>query len=358
MKLYKKDSKDKIREWEISTGKDAKGHFYKVTHGSVGGAMQEAVVYVLKGKNIGRSNETTPEEQCIAEADAKHQKQIDRKGYSKVIPEEKPNLPMLAHKYKDYTHKISWPAIGSIKIDGIRCIITIKDGVATCVSRTGKELVGLNHITEELIRLNKDDVVLDGELYSDTYSFEEIISIVRKSKSTDPRMEDIFFYAFDIINEKTYHERVVELDLLVIGLKHTKIVPWKILKTEEELYSWHKKLASSGSEGTMIRNITSLYQPNKRSCDLLKLKDFTDFEYKIIGWKVGKGRFELIPTFEFEMDNGKTFEAVPKGTDNERLRYLEEADTLIGLYATIRYFELTSDGIPRFPVMICIRNYE
>jgi len=245
----------------------------------------------------------------------------------------------------------------TVLVHNCRAVITIKDGVAKCTSRTGKELLGLTHITNELVALNKD-ITLDGELYSDKDKFEEIVSIVRKSKSEDKRMPNIFFYVFDIINKKIYHERVVELDLLVCKLKHTKVVPWKILKTEELLYTWHKKLVAEGHEGTMIRNTASLYQSNKRSYDLLKLKDFLDEEYEIVGWTVGKGKFQYIPTFEFEMKNGNRFEAVPKGTDEERAVYLAMAHTYVGRMATVRYFELTADGIPRFPVMIGVRDYE
>ena len=36
----------------------------------------------------------------------------------------------------------------------------------------------------------------------------------------------------------------------------------------------------------------------------------------------------------------------------------EEADDLIGKEATIKYFNLTPDGVPRFPYVIAIRDYE
>ena len=217
--------------------------------------------------------------------------------------------------------------------------------------------MGLEHITDELLSLGQD-LVFDGELYSNILSFEEITSVVRKSKSTDPRMKDIFFYAFDLINGDTYHQRVVSLDNLVSGLTFTKVVPWYIVKSPEEVEKRHTQFIAMGEEGTMIRNIDALYQANKRSYDLLKKKDFLDEEFKIIGWKVGKGKFANIPTFEFITPDNKTFEAVPKGTEAERLVYLGAAPDLIGKMATVRFFEYTADGIPRFPVMLHIREEE
>jgi hypothetical protein len=36
----------------------------------------------------------------------------------------------------------------------------------------------------------------------------------------------------------------------------------------------------------------------------------------------------------------------------------EQKDQLVGQQATIKYFELTVDNVPRFPKVIAIRNYE
>lgn len=116
--LYKKDSKGKLRSWEIFVGEKGGVPIYSVKHGQDGGKMQETAVLVPEGKNVGRSNETTPEEQCRAEAQALYEKQMGRKGYTDTVPNDVPALPMLAHKYADYSHKIEWPAICSIKVDG------------------------------------------------------------------------------------------------------------------------------------------------------------------------------------------------------------------------------------------------
>ncbi len=351
--LYKKDTKGKIRQWNIVTGKDSAGHYYEISFGEVDGAIQSSKTHVTSGKNIGRANETTAKEQCEAEAASLFEKQKSRKGYTESVPTERPNLPMLAHKYSDYAHKIQWPAIASIKIDGIRVIIDIKDGIAKCTSRTGTEIVNLDHITEPLLTLGQD-ITLDGELYSDELSFNEIVSVVRKTKSKDERIYKIFFYAFDIVDDSTYHERVVALDLMLTGLKNSKIVPWKIMKTEEDLFRFHKENVKNGQEGTMVRNLASLYQPNKRSYDLLKMKNFDDKEFEIIGYKTGVGKFKDVPTFELKTEEGFTFEAVPTGTEADRLEYLKNADTYIGKFATVKFFGYTGTkaSVPRFPIIV------
>lgn len=355
--LYKIDSKGKTRVWLINVGSKNQTPFYSVSHGQLDGKLQETEVSVPVGKSIGRANETTAEQQCLLEAEALYVKQIDRKGYSETITTERPNLPMLAHKYKDYSHKIIWPAIGSIKINGIRLLISIKNGVLKTTSRAGDEMFGLSHITNELLALKKD-IVLDGELFNKKYTLQQISSIVRKKKSLDPRMIEIKFNVFDIINDKTYHQRIIEADNFITGLKNSVIVPWKIIETEAKLMEWHKTLVSDGYEGTMIRNIDAKYELNKRSYNILKIKDFEDKEFKIVGWKTGKGKFEFVPTFELINDKGNTFEATPEGCSEDRLNYLKNADSYIGKMGTVRFFGYTDKGVPNIGIFVAVRDYE
>lgn len=345
--LYKIDSKGKVRIWSVAT----EGSTYSVSHGLMGGAQQTTLV-ACEPKNVGRSNETTGEQQAISESQGLWNKQKDRKGYTEQVPTTQPNLPMLAHKYNDHKHKVKWPCIAVQKIDGLRLILTIKDGEVTTTSRTGTTFTGLDHITKEYVGF--DDVVIDGELYSRTLTFEQISSVVRKGDPSDPRMGSIFFYAFDIINEDTYHQRVIYLDTLVSGLAYTEVVPWYLVNSHEEVETKHKQFLAEGWEGTMVRNIDSLYQKNKRSYDLLKHKSFLDSEFEVIGYKAGKGKFENVPIFLLRCDGGE-FEAVPKGDQALREDYLRNAESYIGSLATVRFFEYTADGIPRFPVLIDFR---
>ncbi|WP_225393788.1 hypothetical protein, partial [Escherichia coli] len=62
-KLYGKDSKGKLKQWTVYTD----GAVVTVAHGRVGGKITEKS-YTAEAKNIGRSNETTPEEQAELEA--------------------------------------------------------------------------------------------------------------------------------------------------------------------------------------------------------------------------------------------------------------------------------------------------
>ncbi|MEJ2027139.1 MAG: aconitase family protein, partial [Limibacillus sp.] len=77
----------------------------------------------VEGKNIGRSNETTPQEQAEKEARAAWQKKLDRK-YS-LTPEEAREtvfLPMLAHNWRKQKRYPEFPLDVQPKLDGVRCI--------------------------------------------------------------------------------------------------------------------------------------------------------------------------------------------------------------------------------------------
>ena len=60
-------------------------------------------------------------------------------------------------------------------------------------------------------------------------------------------------------------------------------------------------------------------------------------------------------TPHFEL-NGKRFKAGVKMSHSDREDLLTNKKEYIGKIANIRYFELTDDGIPRFPVMIGIHT--
>ena len=55
---------------------------------------------------------------------------------------------------------------------------------------------------------------------------------------------------------------------------------------------------------------------------------------------------------------GKTFNSNIKGTFDYLSKILENKSEYIGKMATIKYFELTPDGVPRFPYAMSFRDYE
>jgi len=129
------------------------------------------------------------------------------------------------------------------------------------------------------------------------------------------------------------------------------------VNSREHLDELYGEYVEQGYEGQMIR-LDGPYE-NKRSPRLLKRKEFVDEEYTILGYEEGEGnRTGTLKHLKFKNKNGRDFKSNVKGSFEYLTKLFKTADTLIGKDATIKYFNLTPDGVPRFPYVIAIRDYE
>ena len=104
----------------------------------------------------------------------------------------------------------------------------------------------------------------------------------------------------------------------------------------------------------MIRNIYGVYEC-KRSKNLLKLKSFNDDEFEIVEVIEGIGqRSGMAGKLKVKDKKGNVFGSGIKGGEEYYKQLLKDKDILVGKLATIRYQELSADGIPRFPICIQI----
>jgi len=359
--LVKRRSDGGIQEWSIEVVDNA----FRVTSGKQGGKLKVNEWTYCEGKNRGRSNETTDAEQAQAEAKAKWDKKLSGEYALSVDAVDSLGFvkPMLAKDWKDYGDKVEFPVYAQPKLDGIRCIAT-KDGLKT---RTGKDIVAVPHIFESLQEFFEEhpDVVLDGELYCDKFDndFNAICHHVRRSKVTEESLEKakvIEYHVYDIVDSSMpFSERIDFIDDNFLVNNHKYIVSVYTVYVEgkdllDELYGqWQEQ----GYEGQMVR-LNEPYE-NKRSKTLLKRKEFQDAEYTILGWKEGIGnRAGTIGHFNFKTKDGVEFSSNVKGNFEYLADLLKQGDSLIGSEATIKYFSLTPDGVPRFPYVIAIRDYE
>jgi DNA ligase-1 len=353
--LYKQKN-NKIMQWWITI--NFKDPSYTVHHGYVNGAIQSSTTSVFEGKNIGKANATTPRKQCELEAIALWTKQRDRKGYSEQV-QDKPIMPMLAHKWDDHGHKLTFPLYLQVKLDGTRALAHIKGGKVKFVSRQNKEYLGLDHISKSLQHL--PDMILDGEFFNKDIGFRNIISGLKKEGGNQytPLIE---YHVYDVVTNKPYSERLALIQSL--NLKQPIIsVQTTTVKSLKEIKEYHDQFVKDGYEGVMLRDPNGIYECDKRSKSLLKFKKFSDKEYIIIGAGENKGKLENTCTFICKTKTNKEFGAIPEGTFAERQKYWtdwQSGKIKHGDSATIRYFEFTDDvnEIPRFPIFVEVRNYE
>lgn len=324
-----------------------------VTFGKTGGKMQTKYTPITKGKNIGRSNETSHYEQAVAEATSKWTKQKDKlyleKGETSTIFNVR---PMLAHSYSDYAHKIVFPCYGQPKLDGIRCL-----GAAQGMfSRQGKEFKVLAHIFTSLNYWFNlyPGLIFDGELYTQLINFQDIISAVKRDEVSE-LTSSIEYHVYDIVSSSTYTDRLNTIKNLP-DIPNVKRVQTVIIKNADEVDYYHARFVEQGYEGLMLRNMCGLYREDKRSHDLLKVKEFQDGEFKILAFREDKNGH---PVFTC-VHNNTEFDVKPQGNDKQRKDYLANGSSLLGKMMTVKYFSMTdSDNpVPRFPVGVGIRNYE
>ena len=361
--IYKKTKTGATQEWTI----EVVGNKYRTHSGQVGGAITTNEWTVVYGKNVGKANGTTDSEQALKEAEAKRTKKLESGYFEDVnnINEQQYFEPMLAAKWEDYKDKIQYPIYSQPKLDGIRCIVT-KDGM---FSRNGKAIISAPHIRKALDKLFKHepDLILDGELYADKFAndFNKIVSLVKKTKPTEADLKEsaknIEYHIYDVPSvDETFTGRWRELDELALDFPNcVKKVETHIITEEFYITDWYENYIERGYEGQMLR-MNSKYE-NKRSKSLLKHKSFVDEEYTVLDIVEGEGnRSGTAGYFVFETKDGKRFKSNVKGTWEETAGMLKNKKKLIGKEATVKYFNLTPDGIPRFPYVINIdrESYE
>ena len=377
--LYKKTSTGAIQFWKISIHEDSdhsRAWVIRTEYGQVGTPNpQLGLDTIWEGKNIGKKNETDCQQQAWAEAMAKHEKQ-QKKGYVHSIEMAQADglsslieggvIPMLAHKFADHGHKTKFPCYVQPKLDGIRCIAIVKDGKCTLWSRTRKAITGVPHIQRELEMRFKQDVILDGELYNHDLKkdFEKIVSMVRQEKPADGH-EIVQYHIYDVVQDKTYEFR---WKWIYNQFEHISVYskddPLRMVnsfnaQTEEDVNHWFGVFTKEGYEGCMVRNADGKYV-NKRSYDLLKVKEFEDAEFEICGIDEGRGKLSgHVGAFRCITSDGKEFLAKMAG-ETERLRdYFQDHSLWQGKKLTVKYQGLTgANGVPRFPVGVSIRDYE
>lgn len=220
-------------------------------------------------------------------------------------------------------------------------------------------------------------------------SFEKLSGVIRTKKRKHEDHDLVKFFIFDLIESK----RLTWLDrysLLVNSFNqyckdgnphnHIQIVQCYNAMSEEDILKYHDKFVNEGFEGIIIRRYAStevtcckdkeelckkcdkgykltIYRP-RRTNTMLKYKKFIDEEVVIIGFDLGTGTEEGAIIYKVLDERGNEFTVRPRGTINERRELYKNKEELLGLKYTIRYQELSEKGVPRFPIGICIRDYE
>jgi DNA ligase-1 len=312
---------------------------------------QYAEPYPVAIKNVGKANETTLEEQANSEFDSMVKKEIDKR------MSDRP-LPMLAHKFQDRGAKyIQYPCAVQPKLNGMRML---SDG-RSAWSRGGKDIIPE---CVEHLQWNAGVVgIIDGELIlPGNVLLQETMKATKKYR--DGVSNKLQYHVYDVMNgikaNDPFRLRTRLLKDLVASENNPNIifVETRIAVNYAEIMLAHHHFISQGYEGTMVRNLDSVYEINQRSNSLQKLKDMQDAEFRIVDVIEGDGSFKGCAIFVCDNGEGRFFNCTPEGSTAERKAYFHERALLIGQYLTVRYQELSKDQIPLFPVGVAVRGKE
>ena len=362
-KLYKRDTTGKVREWTMQYGYnlDKTQAGTRTISGLQDGKKVTSEWFITEAKNVGRANATTNITQAKFEAQAEFDKRIEKEYFEDInaIDSYVAFKPMLAH---DFTKTPVESGYTQPKLDGIRMVVNSRG----LYSRSNKPIVAVPHI-ENLLKTFIEKfptVTLDGELYNHALkdNFQKITSLVRKTVNIGKdelaeSAELVQYHVYDMFDSSnpsmTFIERNAWLqENLPIGISENFSI--QLVKTDkadssEDIDKLYGEYTTAGYEGQMIRQNTP-YE-FKRTKNLLKRKEFITEEYKVVEIQEGNGNWAgYAKRFILELADGTQFSSGVRGSQEKLAELLKNKDSVD--WATCRYFELSNDGVPRFPVVI------
>ena len=394
--LVSKDSKNKIRCVILSCDEiwndDRKGYIIKRETFQYGGKhIQQPDIVVDKAKQ-----KRSFSQQLDLEYNSHRKKYLD-KGYKLLehpintyTTEELDTLlgevrtgqdgvpkPQLAKQADKVTSKKTFDKKywGSRKIDGLRCLIYMgEDGELHTSSRGAMNYDAamyeiLSH--PDLVELfnNNPGLIMDGECYKHGYSLQQLNSVAR-TQVTAVDYEVLQFFWYDIVDlNSDVTTRINKINELASTLNLTfdperefksgelriQLVPHVEVSGWDNIEKLHNEYVSEGWEGLVIRLQTSLYGPNKRTNDWIKVKMYKQDTYKVIGIEQGLRHYDDM-VFVLETEEGKQFKAKPFGDRNQKIEYTDNFEEKYKDHlGDVKYFYYSDEGTPLQPSFIAFR---
>ena len=310
---------------------------------------------------------------------------IDAKTINKCFPSLIPTFDVcLCDKYYDRPELVDGKREFSIstKIDGCRCIAIKEKGIVRLVSRQGKLWLGCREIEKAIQELPMDNFVLDGEITIKDfmkYPSKEVYKMTTKIISTkDEIKEGVCLNVFDYVPLKDWNEKNCDLRyssrqiLLQDLLKYNNS---DALNRVEDIYvgndpakieEFMKGIVRTDDwEGLVIKFTDSKYEW-KRSKNWLKVKAFEEMDLIVKDVEEGTNSNQnRLGALICEIEHPKLghIEAkVGSGySEDERIRFWEMKNELIGRTISVQYFEQTENTSThikslRFPVFLELKE--
>ena len=278
--------------------------------------------------------------------------------------------PLLAATVTD-TSKLTYPCLATPKIDGIRAL-KIGGDIVTRQLKPIRNAV-IRNILCQLLPDGSDGEITVGSGFADT---------TRAVMTAMTEFDQPFtFHWFDLVTgdaAQPYTERMGAIASHMASHRvhpQARIVPLypRLLSGQAALTAFEEEAVGAGHEGVMVRAPGGRYKMGRATLKdgiLLKLKRFHDDEAVIVGVEElqrqsaagSKRKADVMPggtlgslrvTWKQTTFNlGTGFSALV------RAQLWAERGSLVGKPVKFKYYELASQGAPRFPVFLGLRDVD
>lgn len=209
---------------------------------------------------------------------------------------------------------------------------------------------------KEVLDCMPDDIMLHGEFYRHGWTQGEHTSNINVNLwNPTEKTREVKFCVFDFWKPQCSVSFAGRQMVLVKNKTPNLVQSWLAL-SHSEIEKWYQECLRLGYEGCVISKSTGVYTNGKSNLKM-KLKQWRDKEYLIIGIEKGSGKnLKRLGALVCGTLEGKKFNVGSGFTDKQRQEYWDKPP--IGKFVTVKYQNLSEDGIPCPPIFVGIRDYE
>lgn len=286
----------------------------------------------------------------------------------KLAPDLVPrfNGCMLAEKWDG--KNLKFPVLVDPKIDGMRCLVVVKDGTASAYTRQGNALPQVQFICDQILEAKPanlpTNMVFDGELFAGDWG--KTLKLTKTHDDID--RSELLYNVFDYLpledwesgkwmgNQELRTGTLKEVfDVLMTETANIVPVVGKIINSLEELREYYDECLQNGYEGVMIKDLNGTYEC-KRSKSWMKFKPEETIDYPIHALFEGKGRLTgTLGGLTLRKPNGDLLGVGSGFTDATRADLWGRGEELIGKMCEVKY-QPGREGAAEFAVFSKIRD--
>lgn len=265
---------------------------------------------------------------------------------------------MLAHRYEKYAEKLDETFYITTKLDGHRTIVFYDGGNVEFRTRNGHLIEGLGEIERDIKALftasASENVILDGEIIAAGLDPKEddVYKETSKKLRRHGHKTGVEFHIFDMLPREEFDEgtstlgyadRRAQLTALFATKEQEEIGTVKLVDTvyvgddKSVIPNLLADAIENGEEGLMLNTGAGLYS-NKRTKDILKIKQFYDDDVLVTGVFEGTGKYEnkmggvIISYKGYEVKVGSGW------SDADREYYWNNQQDILGQVIEVQHF--------------------